>query len=566
MTIARSFFHYFFFRNKTKLKIDIIEIQPANRNMISDELSQLINDDDDDDDGGEQFNRKDVDEILVLAGGFGRFQLLLLIVCMFICNSFAYQGLAMYYAADDSPWRCTVNATNEFCQLHPHQSVAQSSNDFKKRCEIPRDQWEYVTPKKYSIVTEYELVCRKQYLKSLTSAMFFVGSGLGSIMFGPINDIYGRKLGVCVSLFLLSVSSFCSCFISEVWQFILLRTFIGISFGGANIALYVLLSESVPAKKRSVVSNIYQIAWGVSVLILTLLAYYIRDWRKLLFCNSFTGAVSFFLSLGLFESPNWLYTKGRPVDALKVLTRISKINRKNISSNIRLKEKVNEKNASRPYSYLDLFNNLKVFLLVSVQCFLWFSASLMEYGMSFANASLGGSIYFNFAFSSMAMMPSIMLVIPATLYIGRRKCICLAFLLSALLTCGIGFVPENYHDPRIALAFVIKVILNIAFSVLYIWSFEIFPTVLRSQGMNVCQISTRVGGAMSPFVVDLLKNITLVLPFLVMAGAGIGAAMLGLLLPETLNKPIRQTYENMLSPTPTTVPIEVNDVQDEDFR
>lgn len=504
---------------------------------------------------------KDVDEIFMIAGGFGRFQLLLLIVGIFMSISFSYQTVVMYFAADDPPWQCVSNATSDFCQLHLNWSISQSSKQFVQRCHIPRNEWEYTTSFKYSILTEYDLVCKRQYLKSLTSSVFFIGSGLGSVLSGPITDNYGRKLMVCGSTLLLFLSSCSSAYITEVWQFILLRTVIGISFGGINVSLYVLLTESMPAKKRSLVSNILLGSWGCGFLLLALLAYYVQIWRQLLFLSSFTTAASFILSLGLFESPNWLNLNRKSTAALRILRKISAFNGKPLDEGIKLKSNVKEGSDSTTYSYIHFFNNIKAFSLVFAQCFLWLSAALMSYGVIFEGASLGGNIYFNFAVSTLAEIPSFCLVVPATTYIGRKTCSFWSFFLSALLVCGIGFVPEDLSIARIVMATISKMFLNIAFYIVYLWSFEIFPTILRSQGMNLCQISTRVGAATAPFITDILTNVTFWLPFVIMAGTGIGSALLSFVLPETRNKPIRQTYEDMLERPSDSLHVQVDDMQ-----
>ena len=126
-----------------------------------------------------------VDQALVKVGPFGRYQFLILFLCMIFNIGFSFQTLITYYTADDSPWVCRNETTSKFC---PYGPFKEGSALFSKRCKMNRDQWQYVYPKKYSIVTEFDLVCSKEYLKALVTSCFFIGCCIGSLVAGPLGD------------------------------------------------------------------------------------------------------------------------------------------------------------------------------------------------------------------------------------------------------------------------------------------------------------------------------------------------------------------------------------------
>ena len=43
-------------------------------------------------------------------------------------------------------------------------------------------------------------------------------------------------------------------------------------------------------------------------------------------------------------------------------------------------------------------------------------------------------------------------------------------------------------------------------SAAYVWSPELFPTVLRSFGLGACSMVSRIGGLASPYVADLVSG------------------------------------------------------------
>lgn len=53
------------------------------------------------------------------------------------------------------------------------------------------------------------------------------------------------------------------------------------SAGGASIGIYVLVTEMVGIRHRSLIGVSLWYCWTLSLLFLDLLAYLIRDWRKL---------------------------------------------------------------------------------------------------------------------------------------------------------------------------------------------------------------------------------------------------------------------------------------------
>lgn len=55
------------------------------------------------------------------------------------------------------------------------------------------------------------------------------------------------------------------------------------------------------------------------------------------------------------------------------------------------------------------------------------------------------------------------------------------------------------------LALIGKMGLTAGFSTIYIYSAELFPTVVRNSGMGASSCMARVGGMLAPYVADLVR-------------------------------------------------------------
>ena len=53
--------------------------------------------------------------------------------------------------------------------------------------------------------------------------------------------------------------------------------------------------------------------------------------------------------------------------------------------------------------------------------------------------------------------------------------------------------------------------MSAAFAVIYVWSAELFPTMVRNSGMGSSSMMARVGGMICPYIADLVFFILLCL-------------------------------------------------------
>ena len=60
------------------------------------------------------------------------------------------------------------------------------------------------------------------------------------------------------------------------------------------------------------------------------------------------------------------------------------------------------------------------------------------------------------------------------------------------------------------LALVGKFGASAAFGVIYLYTAEVFPTVMRNSGLGLCSICARFGAILSPYIGDLVRSKVLI--------------------------------------------------------
>ena len=181
--------------------------------------------------------------------------------------------------------------------------------------------------------------------------------------------------------------------------------------------------------------------------------------------------------------------------------------------------------------------------MVSAQGIGWFAAGLIYFGLALESSDLGGNMYINLILSSLADFPGNFFCAYFCYRFGRKKSVLVSLFICSVLMLGIAATPKYWSVvTMISLAMIGKFFINVAFNGFYICSFELYPTVLKTQGMTVNIITSRTGAAIAPFIVSVLQGMYPPLPFIVMSGTGFVATACGLVLSETNKKPSRETY------------------------
>ncbi|CAM5697612.1 Sialic acid transporter NanT [Streptomyces antimycoticus] len=148
----------------------------------------------------------------------------------------------------------------------------------------------------------------------LVAASVLVGVFLGGAVFGPITDRAGRHLMYVLNLAAFVIGSALQFFVTEAWQLLVLRLFIGIAIGADYPIASALTTELVPRRMRGPALSGLVLAWwigyGISYWAGWLLLGTGDDaWRWMLASGAVPAVLFLLLRAGVPESPRWLASR-----------------------------------------------------------------------------------------------------------------------------------------------------------------------------------------------------------------------------------------------------------------
>jgi putative MFS transporter len=166
-----------------------------------------------------------------------------------------------------------------------------------------------------------------QVTKATVSSFPFsalVGTVIGSIIWGVLADIYGRKATILLSAVMFVGTSICGAMPSLAWN-VGMCFMMGVAAGGMLPVTYALLAEMMPSKHRGwalvLVGGLgavggYFAASGFSALLQPFFG-----WRILWILNLPTGLSLVILGAFIPESAKFLLSRGRREEAQRVMER-----------------------------------------------------------------------------------------------------------------------------------------------------------------------------------------------------------------------------------------------------
>lgn len=124
---------------------------------------------------------------------------------------------------------------------------------------------------------------------------------------------------------------------------------------------------------------------------------------------------------------------------------------------------------------------------------------------------------------------------------GRRKTLFLGMIGSGLFCILSEFISG---DMLKTICFVLgKMSITIAFSCLYIFTIEVFPTKLRHRFFSICSVVGRIGSILTPLTPLLAQHVSSRLPLILFSSLALISAIFLCALPETLNRKLPDTIK-----------------------
>ncbi|KAG8297111.1 hypothetical protein J6590_041419 [Homalodisca vitripennis] len=426
---------------------------------------------------------------------------------------------------------------------HDSCNIMDPDTNVTSSCE----RWVYdTTYYKSSRGMEWNFVCEDRWKGSIAQSSYMFGVFAGAVTLGSLADSYGRKTIFYISAILQLVLGVGVAFVSE-YYFFLLTTFLYGIFGsaGSYITGFVLTMEIVGASKRTACGITFQAMFAFGVMLVAFWGFLIKDRVWLQVVYGAHSALLLFHWWLIDESPRWLWSKGRISEAVNIVERAVKLNGGEPIDKAHYISRGKASSASaeeQNYSLLDMFRTPKLRLKSLNMCLSWFANSLVYYGLSLNTGNLAGNPYFILFVMGIIEMPSYLLSVIFLDKAGRR-CLTASFLLIGGLACLIAAFTPKGSSITTTIVFVGKFCIAGSFAIIYNYSAEMFPTVIRNTALGVGSMCARFSAALTPLI-TLLDSFDPRVPTVLFATVALVSGILTTLLPETLNQPMPQSLDD----------------------
>uniref|UniRef100_A0A1A8GUZ2 Solute carrier family 22 (Organic cation/carnitine transporter), member 5 n=1 Tax=Nothobranchius korthausae TaxID=1143690 RepID=A0A1A8GUZ2_9TELE len=396
-----------------------------------------------------------------------------------------------------------------------------------------------------TIVTEWNLVCDNQWKVPFASSTLFVGYLVGSLISGQLSDRFGRKKVVFVSLAAQSLSVLLQSF-SQSWRmFCIMFLFVGASQISIYISAFVLGTELLSKTMRVLFTTLGAfLFYCIGYMTLPWIAYGIRDWRTLLAVLSATSVVYIPLWWFLPESPRWLITQGKAAEAEIIVREAARKNKVQAPPVVFKESEIQDMPPGRKYTMLDILKSFNLRCITLMCLLLWMAINIGYFGLSLNTSNLSGNPFMNCFLSAISEVPAYIVSTCLLRKCPRRVLLSTFLIIGGGVLLLIQFIPDTLQYVALALEMSGKFGFTMAFTIVYIYTAEIYPTVLRNVGMGMCSSAARIGSITAPYVI-YLGTYNKVLPYILMGSLTISSSVVNLFLPETFKKDLPETVEQM---------------------
>lgn len=543
----------------------------------------------------DNFQKMHFDDLLKLLGEFGSYQKLRLFLICLVAIVCAFHAMNMVFVGAKPDFMCAPPAVNtsdprfgnttekeiqkflqstEGCSIYDSDITTEllvSGNytlgELKSgNISVPTKsckKWDY-SKEVYgaTIVTQFDLVCESDWLRSTSKTLYFFGRLVGAVGFGQLSDLMGRKPTLLICLVMLLIVGSVTAAAPNFYVFIPFYILQGAAQTGLFLVTFTMGTEMVGPNYRLVAGFLVQSFYSIGYMTLAGLAYGIRDWRYIELAITLP-VILFVPYIWLMpESVRWLLSKNKEEQAKVIIRKVAETNKVELAEETlnELTPEQKETSSARKYSILDLCRPGIIFLSLNVW-FNWLVNAMLYYGLSLGTDNLGGSPYLNFCIAGAVEIPAYIMCILILNPLGRRKPLFVNMIIGGIACIASGFI--DLIPLKITLAMVGKFCITASYAIIYLLAAEVFPTVVRNIGMGVSSMCARLGGMVAPQILEL-STFWGPLPLILFGGLAVLSGCLSLLLPETSGKPLPQTLDDLKrSSSKTGLELEVPDPNSE---
>ena len=498
-----------------------------------------------------------LDEALTHIGGHGIYQKHLLLIISGIWLSQAMFMMNLPYLLSSPNLECDA----EDCCSSTYQISDESPSN---------------------LANEWRLICGKEYKSALISLSYFTGLGIGTYLLSYLANRIGRKLMTISGLILTSITLFI-CAASPSAEFFMAFSLIaGIFVGGTTMTAFIYIHECVDGEYRNIYAGVVFAAWGLGMVLMSLLNWAISQWRIHMVIIGVANIVWVPWLIKFYESPRFLASnQGKYSKARYILNCIAQYNKSPAFTDMLEGEKVigyqepnthvmpsESTSTSSKYSFVPISNGIvsvtesessdfkkhsccdlvmlkSLRKTVLVMGFLWFVLSFSYYAVVLSIPHYIGNQQLNGAIMALAESASCLIMSFFLNRIGRQLGLVINFGVAGICCLmALAFIHSSCSNEIICKANTIiqLTLLSIArFTIAavrlisYIYAVECFPTSVRSLVFGILGLISLIGSILCPLLI-LLCSVISIHPLFFIGLMLVAASFVSCLLVETLGK------------------------------
>ncbi|XP_019501076.1 PREDICTED: solute carrier family 22 member 6 [Hipposideros armiger] len=401
-----------------------------------------------------------------------------------------------------------------------------------------------------TIVTEWDLVCSHRALRQLAQSLYMVGVLLGAMVFGYLADRLGRRKVLILNYLQTAVTGICAAFAPNLPIYCAFRLLSGMSIAGIILNCMTLNVEWMPIHTRAFVGTLTGYAYSLGQFLLAGMAYAVPHWRHLQLLVSVPFFAFFIYSWFFIESARWYSSSGRLDLTLRALQKVARINGKQEEGD-KLSMEVLQASLQKELTMGKVQASAKellccptlrrLFLCLSM---LWFATSFAYYGLVMDLQGFGVSIYLIQVIFGAVDLPAKFVCLLVINSLGRRPAQMASLLLAGICILVNGVVPQDHSIFRTTLAVLGKGCLASSFNCIFLYTGELYPTMIRQTGLGMGSTMARLGSIVSPLV-SMTSELYPTMPLFIYGTIPVAASAVVVLLPETLGQPLPDTVQDI---------------------
>ncbi|XP_074604769.1 organic cation transporter protein-like [Brevipalpus obovatus] len=411
-----------------------------------------------------------------------------------------------------------------------------------KLCSSNCEVWTY-DKSFYSatIIDKWNLICDRSWLASFAQSCFMGGVIVGAVIFSQLSDKFGRLTVLRIAIPMEIFASVGVGLAPTISSFIFFKFLSGVACNGRALTGYLLLLECIGKRERGFTSVAVDGGFAFGYMILPGIYYLIRNYQIFSYFCAALEVIWLIWLATIPESIRWMMTNGKIKEAEAELIRACKMNSRSVDDVVSkfalLKKQIESESDSGVQARATFFDLIRSDVLRRYSAILYFSFfvnAFVYYGLSLNIGDLNGNLFLNFFFAGLVEVPSYYITAVALNHFDR-KTLLKYFMMGAGLSClsTVLFLSPETTNLRVFLAMVGKFCVTSSFTLCYVFSSEIYPTVLRQTGIASCSIAARAGCILAPFVKELTASTSLGFSLSIFGSLALINSALVLFLPET---------------------------------